>query len=187
MSKDGSALATGSEDRAWKLFDALSGAEWVWGRGHDSLGEFPHSLESRSVYELYLSSLFVAYDRFFIVHRQSPLVPVDPSFRALSGRVEFMVRRHKFNKDNLSSSSAFASCWWAGGGGWGGVCCPLESKQASLTAYPPTPSEDASLNVSMHVGSSVSIGVRASLELTSWVVATAVATKRSGNTLHPKP
>jgi len=100
MSKDGSALATGSEDRAWKLFDALSGAEWVWGRGHDSLGEFPHS-----------------------------------------------------------SSSAFASCWWAGGGGWGGVCCPLESKQASLTAYPPTPSEDASLNVSMHVGSSVSIGV----------------------------
>ena len=33
--------------------------------------------------------------------RQSPLGPVDPSFRALSGRVEFLVRRHKFNKDIL--------------------------------------------------------------------------------------
>jgi len=37
------------------------------------------------------------------VHRvPSSLVgPVDPSFRALSGRLEFTVRRHKFNKDSL--------------------------------------------------------------------------------------
>ena len=40
------------------------------------------------------------YDSFFIVHRQNPLGPVDPSYRALSGRVKFMVRRHKFNKDS---------------------------------------------------------------------------------------
>ena len=31
----------------------------------------------------------------------SPLGPVDPSFRALSGRLKFMVRRHKFDKDSL--------------------------------------------------------------------------------------
>jgi len=31
----------------------------------------------------------------------SLLGPVDPSFRALSGRLEFTVRRHKFNKDSL--------------------------------------------------------------------------------------
>ena len=46
------------------------------------------------------ATLFVAYDRFFIVHRQSPLGPVDISFRALSGRLKFMVRRHKFIKDS---------------------------------------------------------------------------------------
>jgi len=28
--------------------------------------------------------------------------PVDPSFRALSGRLKFMVRRHKFTQDSLS-------------------------------------------------------------------------------------
>ena len=33
-----------------------------------------------------------------IVYRHSPLSPVDPSFRALSGRLKFTVRRHKFNK-----------------------------------------------------------------------------------------
>ena len=49
---------------------------------------------------MYLSSLYVAYDRFSIVHRQSPSGPVDPSFRALSGHVKFMVRRHTFNKDS---------------------------------------------------------------------------------------
>ena len=39
------------------------------------------------------------------IHRVSSslLGPVDPSFRALAGRLEFMVRRHKFNKDPLSS------------------------------------------------------------------------------------
>ena len=42
----------------------------------------------------------VAY-RFLIVYRQSPLGPVDASFRALSGRFRFTVRRHKFNNDSL--------------------------------------------------------------------------------------
>ena len=51
-------------------------------------------------YPCYLRSLFVAL-RFFIVHLQSPLGPVDPSFRALYGRLKFTVRRHKFNKDSL--------------------------------------------------------------------------------------
>ena len=46
-------------------------------------------------------SLFVA-DRLYIVYLRSPLVPVDPSFRALSGRLKFTVRCHKFNKDSLS-------------------------------------------------------------------------------------
>ena len=32
---------------------------------------------------------------------KSPLGPVDPSFRALSGRLTFTVRGHKFNKDSL--------------------------------------------------------------------------------------
>ena len=32
---------------------------------------------------------------------QSPSSPVDPSVRALSGRLEFTVRRHKFNEDSL--------------------------------------------------------------------------------------
>ena len=35
----------------------------------------------------------------------SLLGPVDPSFRALSGRLEFTVRRHKFNKDSLSRAN----------------------------------------------------------------------------------
>ena len=48
--------------------------------------------------------LFVAY-RSFIVHRQCPLDPVDPLFEALSGRLKFTVRRHKFSKDSLSAWS----------------------------------------------------------------------------------
>jgi len=35
-------------------------------------------------------------------YTQSPLGPVHPSFRAISGRLKFTVRRHKFNKDFLS-------------------------------------------------------------------------------------
>ena len=31
--------------------------------------------------------------------------PVDPSFRALSGRLKFTVQRQKFNKDSLSSDA----------------------------------------------------------------------------------
>ena len=46
-------------------------------------------------------------------HRQSPLGPVDPSFRALSGRVKFVVRRHKFNKD--SPPQGIKRTWvWSG-------------------------------------------------------------------------
>jgi hypothetical protein len=33
------------------------------------------------------------------VYRQSTLDPVDPSFRALFERLEFTLRRHKFNED----------------------------------------------------------------------------------------
>jgi len=36
-------------------------------------------------------------------HRSSLSETVDPSFRALSGRLKFTVRRHKFNKDSLSA------------------------------------------------------------------------------------
>ena len=38
-----------------------------------------------------------------VVHRVSAslLSPVDPSFRALSGRIKFTVRRYKFDKDSL--------------------------------------------------------------------------------------
>ena len=41
-------------------------------------------------------------DRLYIVYRQSPLGPIDPSFRSLSGRLKLTVRRHKFNKDSPS-------------------------------------------------------------------------------------
>jgi hypothetical protein len=46
-----------------------------------------------------LSTPFIAY-KFNIVYRQGPLGPADPSFRALSGRLKFTVRRHKL--DSLS-------------------------------------------------------------------------------------
>ena len=39
-----------------------------------------------------------------MVYRQSPSGPVDPSFRALSGRLKLKTRRHKFNKDSLSGA-----------------------------------------------------------------------------------
>ena len=40
-----------------------------------------------------------------VLHRVSSSLSghEDPSFRALSGRLKFTVRRHKFNKDSLSS------------------------------------------------------------------------------------
>ena len=43
--------------------------------------------------------------------RAPPVGPVDPSFRALSGRLKFTVRRHKFNKYSLyvESSSSLLS------------------------------------------------------------------------------
>ena len=44
------------------------------------------------------------------VYRQSPVGPVDPSFRALSGRLKFTVRRHKFHKDSLSIPTG--ACRW---------------------------------------------------------------------------
>jgi len=46
-----------------------------------------------------------------VLHRVSSslLGPVHPSFRALSGRLKFMVRRHKLNKDSLSFSAHRAS------------------------------------------------------------------------------
>jgi len=45
----------------------------------------------------------------YIVYRQVFLGPVDPSFRALSGRLKFTVRRHKFNKDSFSTRSLDAA------------------------------------------------------------------------------
>ena len=61
-----------------------------------------------------------------VVHRVSPSLvgPVDPSFRALSGRLKFTVRRHKFNKDSFSSYLI--------------VTCP-EVFPAGLDAKPHTP------------------------------------------------
>jgi len=45
---------------------------------------------------------------------ESPLGPVDASFRALSGRLKFTVR-HKFNKDYLSVQKCLI---WRLGGLW---------------------------------------------------------------------
>jgi len=48
-----------------------------------------------------------------IVHRHSPLGPVDPSFRALYGRLKLTVQRHQFNKDSLLFLHATrqGECW----------------------------------------------------------------------------
>ena len=43
----------------------------------------------------------------FIVYRQSPLGPIDPSFQALFGCLKLTFRRHNFNKDTLSSTRPF--------------------------------------------------------------------------------
>ena len=37
----------------------------------------------------------------YIVYDRNPLGLVDPSFRALSGRLKLTVRRHEFNTDSL--------------------------------------------------------------------------------------
>ena len=59
-------------------------------------------------------ALDVAY-MFYIMYRQSPLGPVDLSFRALPGRLKFKVRRHDSNTDfsparEISSSLFNWSC-----------------------------------------------------------------------------
>jgi len=38
-----------------------------------------------------------------MVYCQVSLGPVDPSFRALDGRLKFTVRRHEINKDSFST------------------------------------------------------------------------------------
>ena len=45
-----------------------------------------------------------------LINSPFPLLagPADPSFRALSGRLESTFRRHKFNKDHLSGQGALA-------------------------------------------------------------------------------
>ena len=43
------------------------------------------------------------------------LGPVDPSFRAFSGRLKFTVRRHKFKKDCLSGADQGAERGDSGG------------------------------------------------------------------------
>ena len=43
------------------------------------------------------------------MHRQNSSGPVDPSFRALSGRLNSMVRWHKFKQGSLASVSARAT------------------------------------------------------------------------------
>ena len=48
-------------------------------------------------------------DTLCILYRRSPLGPVNPSFRALSGRLKFTVRRHKFNKDSIICLAVFGA------------------------------------------------------------------------------
>jgi hypothetical protein len=48
----------------------------------------------------------------YIVYRQSPSGPVDPSFGALTGRLKFTVRRHECNKDSLSLVVPYANSNW---------------------------------------------------------------------------
>ena len=44
----------------------------------------------------------------FSYERGTPVGPVVPSFRALSGRLKLTVRRHKSNKDSLSAQGYLA-------------------------------------------------------------------------------
>ena len=66
---------------------------------------------------------------------------VDPSFRALSGRLKFTVRRHKFNKDSLFLMTS-------GLARKGSASCRIQSLSSELWLpshaptpypYPPTP------------------------------------------------
>jgi len=88
---------------------------WVYGRGgrHEPATVLP-SREKRPPAHLRHSPapdscLYVPARRSHVsgeevLHRVSSSIlgPVDPSFRALSGRLKFTVRRHEFNNDSLS-------------------------------------------------------------------------------------
>ena len=67
--------------------------------------------------------------RFYIVYRQSPLGPADPSFRALSGNLELTVRRRQFKKDISFSTDTTAAC-----------TIPLHAPPHSLCLRLPQPS-----------------------------------------------
>ena len=54
-----------------------------------------------SIHREYTLSGRVSGPNPFVRVSSSLLGPVDPSFRALSGRLKFTVRPHKFNKDPL--------------------------------------------------------------------------------------
>ena len=77
-------------------------------------------LSSRGI--ICVKCLRCGLQRFYIVYRQSRLDPVDPSFRALSGRLEFTVRRHKFSTDSLSHPVEYFGFAFLGCGFWGLGC-----------------------------------------------------------------
>ena len=114
--------ATCSIHRDAHKCDCRSGVEGSWCRvsGFAHLCEpgLPVLLCICTRHTFILSCPFVlpgglcAPDTAYVLHgvSSSLLGPVDPSFRALSGRVKFTVRRHKFNKDSLSLSQRGVSC-----------------------------------------------------------------------------
>ena len=68
------------------------------------------------------------------------LGPIELSFRALSGRLKFTVRRHKFNEDSLSSRSTTQRATTGflldgGGGGGGGRGRERERRAAQTVGY----------------------------------------------------
>ena len=84
----------GSGFRLYRLMPvevSVSGVAGVWPRGFRR-GSAPSVASSSTVKSLQ------------VVHRVSAglVCPVVPSFRALSARLKFIVRRLKFNKDSLS-------------------------------------------------------------------------------------